>query len=150
MNDWARKVERFIDAMRAGATVAGACRYASIAESDMQRMLRTGEREAQRRKAAEDRDEDPGCKTEAYRVWCLTQTSEAVVEMSALSVVRAQWEGGDGAAARWYLERRFPRDWGRARERDADHAASDANGADSSDEALQEILDELGEEGDGS
>lgn len=93
-----RRVDRLLQALRAGNYITVACQFAGIDESAYYRWMERGESEA----SGTHHD---------FRERVLEARSSAEVE--SLVQIRQAANSGTWQAAAWYLERSFPHRWGR-------------------------------------
>ncbi len=93
-----RRVDRLLQALRAGNYISTACQFAGIDESAYYRWMERGE------------SESSGTHYD-FRERVLEARSAAEVE--SLVQIRQAANSGTWQAAAWYLERSFPHRWGR-------------------------------------
>ena len=100
------RASRVLDAVRRGLTYRLAASYAGISYSTLNRW----------RLAGQDRDDN----SEICQFWKALEEANGEAAYRLAGLVNDAADEGDWKAAGWILERRFPRDWGRAASQEKD------------------------------
>lgn len=90
--------DKLVRAIKAGNRLDVAARYAGISETTYHRWMQEGE------------TAKSGAKRE---FWETVMEARAIAEVSAVSVILSAARSGSWRAAAWWLERRYPQEYGR-------------------------------------
>ena len=101
-----------VEALNSGNYIETAAAYAGIHEATMYRWLERGRIE--RTRMSDDEDAVPDPEETPYREFCeAVEKTRANSEVRSLALIQKAAMEGTWSAAAWYLERSYPRKWGR-------------------------------------
>ena len=101
-----------VEALNSGNYIETAAAYAGIHEATIYRWLERGRIE--RARLSDDDDAEPDPEETPYREFCeAVEKTRANAEVRSLALIQKAAMDGTWQASAWYLERSYPRKWGR-------------------------------------
>ena len=101
-----------VEALNSGNYIETAAAYAGIHEATIYRWLERGRIE--RARLSDDEDAVPDPEETPYREFCeAVEKTRANAEVRSLALIQKAAMDGTWQASAWYLERSYPRKWGR-------------------------------------
>jgi transposase len=101
-----------VEALNSGNYIETAAAYAGIHEATIYRWLERGRIE--RARLSDDDDAKPDPEETPYREFCeAVEKTRANAEVRSLALIQQAAMNGTWQASAWYLERSYPRKWGR-------------------------------------